>query len=289
MAIADFIPTIWAARFTENLYRSRVYGMGTNRNYEGEIREAGNIVKVPTATSNIAVKDYTRSRDIDAAQADLPVNQQKYFHFYVDDIDRRQMKPDLMDATLGIAAQRVAEEQDNYLASIFAGAFADARSIKSATGKDATPQAIIESFIELKRLMTENNIPLDGRWCAMHPRILEKLEKHFIAQGGAASGIFVPATADGVVRNGFAGNLLGFALRITPHVPTNGAGAAKKYRLVCAQGMQGVTMAEQITQMEAYRPELRFGDGIKGLYVYGALAAEPQRIYFNEFDDPTAS
>ena len=48
-------------------------------------------------------------------------------------------------------------------------------------------------------------------------------------------------------------------------------------------------MAEQIVQMEAYRPEARFGEAVKALYVYGALAAEPQRVFYNQFDDPNAS
>lgn len=295
MAIADFIPNVWSARFTEILWRNRVYGAGTNRNYEGEIRMAGDTVKVPTATGRPTVRDYQVNTDIavpeltDGTTADLSVDQQKYFNFFVDDIQRRQMVPDLMDATIEIAAQLIAETQDEYLMGVFSGAFASARSITSANGADATPQQIIESFIQLRRAMTEAHIPLEGRWCAMHPRIMEKIEQHFIAQGGSAAGVFAPATADGTVENGFAGRLLGFDLRVTTSVPTSGAGAARKYRLVASQGMAGVTMAEQIAQMEAYRPERRFGDGVKGLYVYGALAAEPQRIFYNELDDPTAS
>ncbi|MGQ0540927.1 MAG: hypothetical protein ACT4O9_03625 [Blastocatellia bacterium] len=42
----QFIPTVWAARLLTALEKSLVYGQAdvSNRDYEGEIREAGNTV-----------------------------------------------------------------------------------------------------------------------------------------------------------------------------------------------------------------------------------------------------
>jgi hypothetical protein len=36
-----------------------------------------------------------------------------------------------------------------------------------------------------------------------------------------------------------------------------------------------MTFAEQIDKTEAYRPEKRFGDAIKGLHVYGGGVVQP--------------
>lgn len=295
MALGDFIPQIWSARFTTILYNMRVYGAGTNRNYEGDIAMAGDTVKIPTRTGAVTVRDYVKSTDIAAAEEmngttqDLAVDQQKYFHVYLDDIQRRQQVPDLMDATIMHGVEQVAQGQDEYLMGIYAAAFDAARSVNTAAAANAAVKLIVESFIDLKAAMTQANIPLDNRWAVVHPTIVAKLEKHFIAEGGAAAGIYAPATSDSVIRNGFAGNLVGFDLRVSNRVPTNGAGANRKFRCVASQGNLGVTMAEQITQMEAYRPEKRFGEAIKALYVYGAEAVEAQRIFYNELDDPTAS
>lgn len=295
MALADFIPTIWSARFTSRLYANWVYAGLCNRNYEGEIAERGNTVKIPTASTNIEVGDYAVGSDIKAAQQtdggtqELVVDQQKYFHFIVEDLTRVQSAPNVLDENMDIAAQRIAGTVDAYLQGVFSGAFANARRITSANAANADDAAILNSFIEMKRLMTEQHIPLMGRWAVVHPRIIERLEKHFISQGGSAAGVFAPATADMTVRGGFMGNLLGFDLYVTTEVPTSGSGAGKKLRCVCGQGMLGVTFAEQITEIEAYRPELRFGDAIKGLFVYGAKAAEEKYIFYNEFDDPASS
>ena len=294
MALADFIPTIWSARFTSRLYPNWVYANLCNRNYEGEIAERGNKVTIPTAETNITVGDYEIGSDIAAAQQtdggtqELIVDQQKYFHFIVEDITRVQSAPNVLDENMDIAARRIAGTVDGFLKGVFEGAFDASRAINSATAADATGETILASFIAMRRLMTENHIPLMMRWAVIHPRILEKIENHFITQGGAAAGVFAPATADSVVRGGFSGNLLGFDLYVTTEVPLSGAGAAQKYRCACGQGMLGVTFAEQITEIEAYRPERRFGDAIKGLYVYGAKAVEPKYVFYNEFDNPAA-
>ena len=44
----EFIPTVWASRLLKALEKSLIYGQTDvcNRDYEGEIREAGNTVKI---------------------------------------------------------------------------------------------------------------------------------------------------------------------------------------------------------------------------------------------------
>ena len=46
MSIANFIPTIWEARWLAHLDKELVYGNLANRDYEGDIKAAGNIVKI---------------------------------------------------------------------------------------------------------------------------------------------------------------------------------------------------------------------------------------------------
>ena len=46
MSIANFIPTIWEARLLAHLDKELVYGNLANRDYEGDIKAAGNVVKI---------------------------------------------------------------------------------------------------------------------------------------------------------------------------------------------------------------------------------------------------
>ena len=60
-SIANFVPQIWTARFLQALNNASVFGALVNRNYEGEISAAGDTVKIPTMTSSVTVRDYTRA------------------------------------------------------------------------------------------------------------------------------------------------------------------------------------------------------------------------------------
>ena len=99
-----FIPTVWAARLLTALDRSLVYGQSgvVNRDYEGDIREAGNSVKV-ASIGDVSIGDYVKDADIadpevltDSEQTML-IDQQKYFNFFVDSVDRAQQNVHVLD------------------------------------------------------------------------------------------------------------------------------------------------------------------------------------------------
>jgi len=64
-----FIPTVWAARLLTALEKSLVYGQAnvSNRDYEGEIREAGNTVKIGSI-GDVTIGNYTKDTDITAPE-----------------------------------------------------------------------------------------------------------------------------------------------------------------------------------------------------------------------------
>ena len=92
MSVKNFIPQIWSARLLEHLDKAHVYANLVNRDYEGEIRNFGDTVKV-NQIGDITIKDYTKGSDIedpddlDGTQQILTINQSKYFNFGIDDVD----------------------------------------------------------------------------------------------------------------------------------------------------------------------------------------------------------
>ena len=287
MTTAAFIPEIWAARFTSRLNEALVWGSLPNRNYEGDISAFGDTVKVPTPSTTITVRDYTVGTDIAAAETtsgtttDLSIDKQKYFHFKVDDVDRVQERPNIMDDAMGVAAQEMAEQVDSDVRAEYNTAFAATRRIAQQTQHpgvtDATfGQNFIRNVSALRRTMTRANLPADGRWMVVPPEIQEGLDNYFLLHNPA--GVWLPA--EGVLRNGFTGTLLGFEVRMANSVP-DGAQVASKdtYRIFAGQGNEAATYADQIVETEAYRPELQFADAVKGLQVYGVKAILPSRLY----------
>ena len=63
MSIQNFIPTIWSARLLEHLDKRHVYLNLLNRDYEGEIKNFGDTVKI-NQIGEVTIKDYTKGGDI---------------------------------------------------------------------------------------------------------------------------------------------------------------------------------------------------------------------------------
>ncbi len=51
---------------------------------------------------------------------------------------------------------------------------------------------------------------------------------------------------------------------------------------------QTISYAEQIVKVEAYRPEKRFSDAVKGLHVYGAKVVRPDTLAVLTVQRPTS-
>jgi N4-gp56 family major capsid protein len=283
MAIDNFIPQIWSARLLASLKKSLVYGQTgiVNRDYEGEIKEKGNTVKI-SSIGAVTVSDHSKNTDLTApealndAQQVLVIEKAKYFNFQVDDVDRVQGTPAVMDQAMVEAAYALADQTDQYIAGLYTEALA--ANLLGTTGSPtsiATAAAAYEALVDLGVLLTQSNIPTQGRWAIVPPWFYGRLLKddRFVRAGTVAT--------DQVLRNGQIGEAAGFSVMQSNNVPNDGAGA--KYRVIAGHPM-AISFAEQVSKVEAYRPERRFADAVKGLHLYGAKLVRNQAIAVGTFN-----
>lgn len=92
--LSAFTPIKYSLKLVELLYNDTLYPNITNTTYEGAIKDSGDRVRVRTA-AKITLSDYTKgmtlvAQDLTPSHEDLIVDQQKYFKFVVDDIDKVQ-------------------------------------------------------------------------------------------------------------------------------------------------------------------------------------------------------
>ena len=260
MSVNNFIPETWSARLLESLHKQLVFGALCNRNYEGEIRQYGDTVHI-NSLSDISVKTYTPNTDIDdpeqlsGTDRTLVINHGAYCNFYLNDVDRAQTRPDLLEAAMRGAARRLAEDTEAYVLSVI---------IEQAgiTGTIAAGADMYESLIAIKTALDQNNVPRTGRKLVVPPMVEAELLKdsRFLTAGGS---IAEHALADGAVARA-----AGFDIYISNDL-TN--------KLV-ALTEDGVTLAQQITKMEAYRREKGFDDGVKALSLCGAKVVLPDCV-----------
>lgn len=272
----NFIPTVWAARLLTALENALVYGQKNvcNRDYEGEIRSSGNTVKI-ASIGQVSIGTYSKDTDIgdpevlsDTDQS-LLIDQSKYFNFYVDSVDRAQQNVNVMDEAMRQSAYSLRAQADGFLASVMDGGVASQNKIGStATPKIPTKDDAYEYLVDLSVLLDESNTPIEGRFCVVPPWFHGLLLKddRFIHAG--------TPRADSVLANAEVGEAAGFRILKSNNVPNT---TGTKYKILAGHAM-ATAYVEQIVDLQAYKPEKRFGDAVKGLHVYGAKVIRPTAL-----------
>lgn len=276
MSVDNFIPQIWSARLLENLHKTLVYGQAgvVNRDYEGEIAQWGDRVHINNI-GPISVKDYTKNQDIDGPETltddrrTLVIDQQKYFNFQIDDVDMAQTRPKLMDEAMREAAFALGDVADQFLADKYTEVAAGNEIGSQASPEALTPEDAYDAMVDMAVKLTESNIPRNGRWIVVPPWFHGLLLKddRFVSFGTAENRT--------PLQNGVIGRAAGFDVLESNNVPEY-----DDVYVVLAGHPIAWTYAEQIpiNQMEAYRPEKRFADAMKGLHLYGAKVVRPEGL-----------
>lgn len=276
MSIDNFIPEVWANELLVNLHKDEVYAGSAvvNRDYEGQIRNAGDTVRI-NSLGAVTVGSYTKNTDISApetltdAQSTLLIDQQKYFNFQIDDIDRAQQNPRVMAGAMSEASYALRDVVDQFIAGKYTDA--DSANLIGSTGSpktDVSTHGAYVYLVELGVLLDNANVPSAGRFAVVPPWFEGYLlqDTRFVGNGTAAN--------IEVATNGRVGRAAGFDLYKSNNVP---ATTATKYRIVAGHPMAW-SFAEQIVSIEAYRPQARFADAVKGLMVYGAKVVRPSAL-----------
>jgi len=271
-----FIPTVWAARLLTALEKSLVYGQADvcSRAYEGEIRSSGNTVKI-ASIGDVSIGDYVKDSDIgdpevlsDSDQS-LLIDQQKYFNFYIDSVDRAQQNVDLLDEAMRRSAWGLREEADAFLASVMDTALLSGNTIgTTVTPEVPTKDNAYEYLVDLGVKLDENNVPTTGRFTIVpawfHGLLLK--DDRFVRSG--------TTTGDQRLMNGEVGDAAGFTILKSNNVPNT---TGTKYKIIAGHRM-ATAYVEQILDVQTYKPEKRFGDAVKGLHVYGAKVVRPTAL-----------
>ena len=109
MSIVNFRPQIWSANLLV-AYRPKLrYAALTNRDYEGEIAQAGDTVRItsigrPTVNTYVPNQTVISPEQVTDSQRTLVVDQAKYFAFGVDDVDQRQARGNVIPQAMNEAA-----------------------------------------------------------------------------------------------------------------------------------------------------------------------------------------
>lgn len=288
MALDSFIPELWAARLLTNLNNVHVATQAgvVNRDYEGEIRGAGDTVRIGSI-GRITISSYTRDTDINAPEAldeasqVLLIDQAKYFNFAVDDVDAAQSAVSVMDGAMGEAAWGLNDTADTHVLNKMSTTAGNAIGTTAAPSAPTVANALAyELLVDAGTLLSEDNAPSGGRFAIVPPwfKGLLKKDDRFVGSGSEAS--------SARLLNGELGEVDGIRVLESNNLVKEGAGTTGLYTQIIVGHGSATSYAEQINKVEAYRPERRFADAVKGLHVYGAKVVRPDNLVVITADRP---
>ena len=267
MAITNFIPTIWSESLYRALDKQYIGVANCNREFEGDIKNCGSAVKI-CGVGAVNVKDYTKNTDMSSPQdlsdtsKTLIINNAKCFNFQIDDVDKAQATPKLMDAAMQIAASALANEADKLIYSLFT----DTTNTISAM---CSVDDILPLIIKAREMLYKGNVSnSDEVVLEVSPEIASLILRAKINLG---------SNNTDALENGYLGSFAGCKIFVSNNI-TVAEEDDIVYSKCFMRTQRAIAFAEQLSEIEAYRPEKRFADAVKGLHLYGAKVVYPEEM-----------
>lgn len=268
MAITNFIPEVWSAAILEALRAKLVFPSLCNRDYEGDIREAGDTVHI-TGYDDVTVHEYVRGQPItvddvtDKEAAVLKIDKSDYFAFKVNDLDKAQAKADLTGKFTNSAAYNMMKNVENYISNLMDAAV----ETPAKTVAVGTPADAYLAVVEAGRKLDVQNVPDEGRWLVVSPDFYALLLQ---------DSRFIEGTEAGhnTLLNGVVGQVRGFTVVKSNNVPRKSS--SPDTQSILAGTNAAVTFAQQVSKVEAMRMQTDFADMVRGLDLYGAKVIRPE-------------
>jgi hypothetical protein len=301
-----FIPTLWSGKLLAKFYQNTILSEITNTDYEGELKNQGDTVRIRLAPS-ISIQDYTVGQTLSyevptPIYQDMQVNKGKYFGVQVNDVLAYQADMDLMNMFTEDAAKQLKISIENEVffnsfvtegpAAANEGSTAGAISAAYNLGTDLVPvagSAVLNTILRMSTALDEQNVPEDGRFLVISP-----YDRHLLMQSNIAQAYFT-GDQSSVVRTGKIGMLDRFNVYVSNLLPKGGAGKALvaglsgvgsgatltnavARRTMIAGTKQAVSFAMTVDKTEPLRNQTDFGDIVRGLAVYGRKVVKPEAL-----------
>ena len=282
----NFVPQIYSQKVL-NFFRTQSVVEGiTNNDYYGEIANFGDTVRV-IKEPTITITDYLRgdtltTQALTDTQITLALDQAKYFQFAVDDIEKEISHIGWQALASNSAAYTIKNEFDkDVLTQMSLEASVLAANISNDTEHAnlldlSTPDALLNEISKLSRLLTQQDVPEEGRWLVISPVGMEVLAK---ADSKLINMDFNGGMSD--LKNGLvtSGKLRGFSLFMTNNAPTfSTLTTVHTHDVLLCGHMSAVATVSAILDTEVIRSTTTFADIVRGKHVYGRSIIRPEAL-----------
>lgn len=273
MAITNFQRIIWSKKIQKSLDTITSLKNHCDFQYESDSKNAKEVkilgVVRPTIRTYVPGTPLTREAGTDSSQT-LRLDQYRYFDFEVEDIDKAQSVPGLIEALSQEATAGLSEEGDKYVATL------------AATGA-ANGDIDTLSPIDLANLTDGGVANIEMAFNKLYKNNCKVSDKYFLEISSDWYTILRPYIIEldtnnsDLIKKGFVGHYGNAVISIENLLAQETIGG--QLSTVCMlRTSKAIAFVGQIDKVEAYRPHDSFQDALKGLYVFGAKIVRPEQI-----------
>lgn len=287
MSVESFIPKLWAPQLEVPYQKALVYsqpGIADTR-FQPMLQNSGDTVTINTI-GDAKIKTHVRTQDlvyddVETTEQKLIVDQERYYGFRVNDVDRVQAAGDFASAATTEHGNAMAADIDTQIAKQLAAdagtklgntsVFDGADFYHPASGQTTAWDVLRALSLELNKV----SAPTGNRWVVVGPNFGSALLADRRVTSADAAG------TDLVARNGLVSSIPILGLNVYQSVNA----PVKSGRETIIAGVRGaLAFASQLRTLEALRDPDRFGDLVRGLQVFGSKVIRPSGIVTAEAD-----
>lgn len=287
MSVETFIPKLWAPQLEVPYQKSLIYaqpGIADSR-FQPMLQNSGDTVTINTI-GDAKIKTHVRTQDlvyddVETTEQKLVIDQERYYAFRVNDVDRVQAAGDFASAATTQHGNAMADDIDTQIAAQLAAdagkklgttpVFDGADFYHPAAGQTTAWDVLRALSLELNKV----SAPTSNRWVVVGPNFGSALLADRRVTSADAAG------TDLVARNGLVSSIPILGLNVYQSVNA----PVKAGRETIIAGVPGaLAFASQLRTLEALRDPDRFGDLVRGLQVFGSKVIRPSGIVSAEAD-----
>lgn len=280
MSYANFIPTVWAEEIQRDLERKCVFVEDCNTSYEGIVKQKGESVKIlgvgkPTIKSVLKTdrnNNIDDPEEIEDTSVIMYINQIRYFNYMVGDIDKAQAVGNVMEKLSQETTEGLANEKDKYIAALAADKsvpklFTEAQKvIAGTTGTDG--MNVLHVLDNALEKLYENDVSATSDIVVtVSPRFYTLFKQAYISKDTDNSDF---------MKNGKVARYGNVTVKMSNNVYRTDSGATDN---IMIRTKRAVAFACPHVQTEAYRPEKKFADAVKGFILFDGKVVRPKEIF----------
>ncbi len=284
MSYSNFIPAVWEAGINRDLERKCVFVEDCYRKYEGTIKRQGESVTItgigkPTIydlKSNQKNNEINSAEMVESSSIVMPINQIAYFNYEVGDIDEAQSANGILEALHQETTEALANRVDRYIANLAMGnnvnVLGTAKCVNGVAGTNE--KNVLDILDALQESLWMNDVADSTEIVVtVDPKFFTRLRKEYTLNDTNNSKLLM----DGKVY--YYNNM---QIKVTNNVARaneNIFGGEKSVSYIMARTKRAICYVNPLTHSEAYRPEKKFSDAVKGFILYDAKVVRPKELF----------